>query len=39
MQKNLFFIKKIIQSGDGDTQTRRGRGWDSIFHPRWVWVE
>jgi len=22
----------------GDTRARRGRGWDSISHPRWVWI-
>jgi len=41
-KKLLFFIKKnylVWRRGWGRaTRTRRGRGWDSISHPRWVWV-
>jgi len=39
-KKLLFFIKKnyLMRGWGGDTRTRRRRGWDSISHPRWVWV-
>jgi len=40
--RNFYFLlKKLFNSGTGmgrGYQTRRGRGCDSISHPRWVWL-
>jgi len=35
MKKILLNFFYSLRGWGGDTQIRRGQGWDSIFHPRW----